>query len=926
MAEKPTYEALKKRVRDLERVVTDREKTIEALKNVESELKQTKDAFRRSEETAQALLDASKESAFLLELDGTFVDMNEVTAARLGKSVEELIGKNAVDFLPPEVAISIQKLLDEVIRAKAPVRAEDTRSDFIFDNHLFPVLDSEGNVYRIAVFSRDITERRQAENELEQMAREWQSTFDTASDAIWLLDKEMRIQRANKISYQLFQNNELLGKHCWEIVHNTKQPIPDYPVMNAARSLHRETLELQIGENWFQVTVDPILNNSGEYEGAIHILTEITERKKAEKALRESEERYRALINTAPSVILHLSKDGQILGLNPEAEKLYGCSQSEAVGQNYLERFIPDGARATVYEDIKKVLGGERTRGYENPVIDAHGVEKIISWDVAPIINDRNEATGIISVGQDITTRKKTEERTEKINRLNEALLISNNLIDKLKLITDNVVDIFDADFSRIWLIKPGDLCDSGCPHAKVVEGPHVCLYKAKCLHLVASSGRYTHIDGGHDRVPFGCYKIGTVASGEEPKFLTNDVVNNPRVHDHEWAQIIGLVSFAGYRLLSGEGEVIGVLALFSKKAIAPEEDALLENIAGTTAQVIQTASAEDALRESEEKFKLLAEHSADVIYKVSLENERYTYASPSIEKVFGYTVEQILSMEVRDTLTPEAYAKQRGYLETAIIRGQTTQDILEVDVIHKDGHIVSVEIHTSFISDDLGNPVEILGVARDISERKKAETALRESELKYHDLYHNAPDMHVSVDAETGSILQCNNTLSEVIGYKNEEIIGRPVFDLYAPESAKYAKTEMFPRFIKTGEIKGEELQLQRKDGSVIDVSLNVSSTRDEKGNILYSRSAWRDITKQKQAEREKEKLIKELQEALKEIKTLQGILPLCSFCKKVRDDEGYWEQVDVYIHKHSQADISHGICPECFKKHYPDLVNSEG
>jgi len=63
------------------------------------------------------------------------------------------------------------------------------------------------------------------------------------------------------------------------------------------------------------------------------------------------------------------------------------------------------------------------------------------------------------------------------------------------------------------------------------------------------------------------------------------------------------------------------------------------------------------------------------------------------------------------------------------------------------------------------------------------------------------------------------------------------------------------------------------------------------------------------------------ELQQALKEIKTLRGILPLCSFCKKIRDDKGYWEEVDVYIHKHSQADISHGICPECAKEHYPDL-----
>ncbi len=79
-------------------------------------------------------------------------------------------------------------------------------------------------------------------------------------------------------------------------------------------------------------------------------------------------------------------------------------------------------------------------------------------------------------------------------------------------------------------------------------------------------------------------------------------------------------------------------------------------------------------------------------------------------------------------------------------------------------------------------------------------------------------------------------------------------------------------------------------------------------------------DITRRKKAEEEREKLINELQQALKEIKTLRGILPLCSFCKKIRDDKGYWEQVDVYIHKYSEADISHSICPDCMKKHYPE------
>jgi PAS domain S-box-containing protein len=207
------------------------------------------------------------------------------------------------------------------------------------------------------------------------------------------------------------------------------------------------------------------------------------------------------------------------------------------------------------------------------------------------------------------------------------------------------------------------------------------------------------------------------------------------------------------------------------------------------------------------------------------------------------------------------------------------------------------------------------------IFKRKQAEEALRESEKKYQDLYDNAPDMFCSVDSTTGTILQCNQTLANNLRYTKEEIVGRPVFDLYAPNSVEYAKSTVFPLFVKTGSIKGEELQLQRKDGITVDVSLNVSAVRDEKGKILRSRSVWRDITKRKQVEKERERLIRDLKEALKEIKTLRGILPLCSFCKKVRDDRGYWEQVDVYIHKHSQADISHSVCPECAKEHYPDL-----
>ncbi len=210
----------------------------------------------------------------------------------------------------------------------------------------------------------------------------------------------------------------------------------------------------------------------------------------------------------------------------------------------------------------------------------------------------------IESVSREITSRKRAEERMRRMNSLKTELLISGSLRKKLKRITDSVVEMIGADFCRIWITKPGDLCDSGCFHATVTEGPHVCRYRDHCLHLMSSSGRYTHIDGGHRRVPFGCYRIGRIASGKVSKYVTNDVTHDPEVHDHDWARGLGLVSCAGYQLLSAEGIPVGVLALFSKHAISPEDDIMFEGLANTTAQVIQTVMAEEALKEYSERLE----------------------------------------------------------------------------------------------------------------------------------------------------------------------------------------------------------------------------------------------------------------------------------------------------------------------------------
>jgi len=116
--------------------------------------------------------------------------------------------------------------------------------------------------------------------------------------------------------------------------------------------------------------------------------------------------------------------------------------------------------------------------------------------------------------------------------------------------------------------------------------------------------------------------------------------------------------------------------------------------------------------------------------------------------------------------------------------------------------------------------------------ERKQAEEALKESEAKYYDLYENAPDMYYSVDSETGIINECNKTFVRVTGYAKEEIIGRPIFELYHSDCIDDVK-EGFQLFRRTGEFHNKERRIKCKDGRIMDVSLNVSAIKDKEGKI---------------------------------------------------------------------------------------------
>ena len=203
------------------------------------------------------------------------------------------------------------------------------------------------------------------------------------------------------------------------------------------------------------------------------------------------------------------------------------------------------------------------------------------------------------------------------------------------------------------------------------------------------------------------------------------------------------------------------------------------------------------------------------------------------------------------------------------------------------------------------------------LTSRGQAIKALSESEEKYRRLFESLVDVFYQTDS-FGKITMVSPSITKAAGYKPEEVIGSDLKDYYKNPGER----DNFLELISTnGFVENFEVQMKKRDGSVLWALVNAGPSRDKEGNVVGVEGIARDITQRKQVEEEREKLIKELQGALKEIKTLRGILPLCSFCKKIRDDKGYWEQVDVYINKHLQADISHGICPECAEKHYPDF-----
>jgi PAS domain S-box-containing protein len=213
-----------------------------------------------------------------------------------------------------------------------------------------------------------------------------------------------------------------------------------------------------------------------------------------------------------------------------------------------------------------------------------------------------------------------------------------------------------------------------------------------------------------------------------------------------------------------------------------------------------------------------------------------------------------------------------------------------------------------------------------DITERKQADLALIATKQELESIIKTVPDIIYRLDPR-GRLTFVSDSVKRY-GYQPEELLGTKVMKLVHPEDKVKTIHRIKERRTGTRSTKSFETRLITKNQTPVPFEVFLISAEGlyspDKfglGTFLGTQGIARDITASKQAEEERQKLHAKLQEAFDNIKTLKGLLPICANCKKIRDDEGYWNQIEVFIRDRSEAEFSHSICPACAEKLYSDL-----
>ena len=326
----------------------------------------------------------------------------------------------------------------------------------------------------------------------------------------------------------------------------------------------------------------------------------------------------------------------------------------------------------------------------------------------------------------------------------------------------------------------------------------------------------------------------------------------------------------------------------------------------------LYNAKMDKKLKKSERKFKMLYEN-APLAYQSLNKDGIIVDVNRAWLKMLGYKKREVVGRHFVEFLAPGQESFQGGKLACL----KKKRNDVELDIVRKDGATISVSMSRTVQRIETGSRENTYCIMQDISERKRMEQAIKDSEEKYRVVVQNANEGILV--AQDGYVKFMNDAGLKFTEYTREDLFNKPFINLIHPDDRQLVIDRHMRRLAGESVPKRYSLRYLGPDGEVRWMEISVVSIIWEERPATLN--FLTDITERKQAEEEREKLIDQLQEALAKVKTLSGFLPICVSCKKIRDDKGFWNQIETYIRDHSTADFSHCICPDCSRKLYPEL-----
>jgi hypothetical protein len=645
------------------------------------------------------------DAVFILDSDTVeILDCNPAASDVFGYSRGEMLGRTTTFLHVDEAALEeFRRHLYPAIEEKGFLQQFKFRmkrkdgSVFPTEHDVTPLIDERGNRVGWVSVVREITEREAAQQRLGQAAEEWARTLDSVTDLVFLIDSDFRLLRVNKAVANAFSRKpeELVGKHCYEIVHGIDGPVPYCPhrkALKTGEAASAEFFEPHLGIH-LEVSTSPIFNDKGEVTGSVHTAKDITERKRVEQALRETKEIWHAIYVQSPIGIGMATLDGKIVSANQAMQTITGYSFEELQHINLAVTYENP-------EDRKRLLN----------ILAQHG-----------------------SVA-DYVTRLKPKDGTPYDALLNVAHVCFNG---------DDVLQTTCIDITEHKKVEEA-LRKSEERYRSLVEASHAGVAASDL------EGKFTFVNNAL------CQMIGY----SKDEMIGSRFIDF--IHPDDRSRILQAFQAAPtssrsvvnleFRVVCRNGEVVHLFA-----SPTPLKDG--DNIVGAIAIIVDVTErkqVEEKLRESERKLTTLFEILPVGVSILDIERN-IIYMNPALESILDISRAGLLKGDyrsrayLRPDVTPmpaEEFASARAIKERMAVHN------VETGVVKEDGNVVWTSVSAV--------PVAFLDwkaviVTSDITERKRAEEALKDSEQYFRTLFEQAGDSIYVLDIEGKHIVNCN-------------------------------------------------------------------------------------------------------------------------------------------------------------------------